>query len=164
MTTAATHLVSGINGVGATLWPITAISRDSSGVFRDIRGRVVKAPQTRLGVALDTADGGRPAKRKAVGKDSDNAAYALVRRLLPTLRRMAAESEAEASDDMESENRDLFGAEAADEAASAYSEGMSAYAEAKAYWANVSKRNAERRGKPYSAIPPANRAQAAKGH
>lgn len=154
MATATVHIAQGLDGK-PSLWPVNAISRDANGVFKDIRGRVVKAPADRLGAAMDSA---QSAKRKPVGKDN-SAIDALVRKLLPTLKRMAAESEA--NDDADAEQEALFGGAAEDEATnSRYAEGMSGYAEAKAYWNGVAERNKAGRGRAYAPVA----ANASKGH
>jgi len=148
----ATHLVSGIDGKSATLWPVNAVSRDRNGVFKDIRGRIVKAPGDRLGAAMDSA---RPAKRrKPVGKDT-SAEDTLIRRLLPTLKRMAT-----AEDDADAEQEVLFGTAEDEATSSRYAEGMSGYAEAKAYWNGVAERNKAGRGRAYAPVA----ANASKGH
>lgn len=161
MATATIHLVNGIDGKSTTLWPVNAISRDANGVFKDIRGRIVKAPADRLGAAMDSA---QPAKRrKPVGKDNSTI-DALVRKLLPTLKRIA--DEAEAQDDADAEQEALFGAEANDEELNekAGIVNVSEQSKTRLQWLEINKRNAERRGLPYSAIVPASREQARKAH
>ena len=160
MATTAFQLVTSIGGKGVSVWPVNAVSRDANGVFKDIRGRVVKAPADRLGAAMDSA---QPAKRKPVANDSSTE-DTLIRRLLPMLKRMA--DEAEATDDMESENRDLFGAEANDEELNEKTGivNVSEQSKTRLQWLEINRKNAERRGLPYSAIVPASREQARKAH
>lgn len=163
MATAATHLVSGIDGKSSIIWPVNAISfNPKTGVFRDIKNRVVKAPADRMGVGMDSSDGGRPAKRsKSVGKDNaDKVADALVRKLLPTLKRLSAE--AEAQDDMQHENRDLFGAEAEDEDFNekAGIVNVSKQSKTRKDWLAINERNRIGRGRAYAPVS----AAASKGH
>ena len=160
MATATIHLVNSIDGKSTTLWPVNAISRDANGVFKDIRGRVVKAPADRLGAAMDSA---QPAKRKPVANDRSTE-DTLIRRLLPMLKRMADEA-ATAEDDADAEQEALFGGSAEDEALEAAGiVNVSEQSKTRLQWLEINKRNAERRGLPYSAIVPASREQARKAH
>jgi hypothetical protein len=132
-----------------------AVSKDRNGVFRDIRGRTIPSPSDRMGMAMDSLQPAKP-----VGRDT-SAEDMLIRRLLPKLKKMADSSaNAEATDDMESENRDLFGAEAADETTNRYAEGMSAYAESRRYWQGVNANNLRNRGRAHAPV----NAVASKGH
>jgi len=152
------HIATGLNGQ-RSIWPAAAISfNPKTGEYKDFKGRVVKPVGDRMGVALDGANGGQPAKRKPVGKDSDKVADALVRKLLPALKRMVAET-AEGEDGKEEEQEALFGGTAED-STEQYAEGMSGYAEAKAYWAGVNANNLRNRGRAYASVA----ARANKGH
>jgi hypothetical protein len=146
MATATVHIAQGLDGK-PSLWPVNAVSRDRNGVFKDIRGRIVKAPADRMGVALDSI---QPAKRrKPVGKDT-RAEDTLIHRLLPMLKRMADES-ATAEDDADDEQQQY--GEVNDEATNGgYAEGMSGYAEAKTYWNGVAERNKAGRGRAYAPV------------
>ena len=162
MATATIHLVNSIDGKSTTLWPVNAISRDANGVFKDIRGRVVKAPAYRLGAAMDSA---QSAKRKPVANDSSTE-DTLIRRLLPMLKRIADEAEAEAQDDVDAEQEALFGGSAEDEALNekAGIVNVSEQSKTRLQWLEINRKNVERRGLPYSAIVPASREQARKAH
>jgi hypothetical protein len=164
MATATIHIVQGLNGQ-RSIWPAAAVSfNPKTGEYKDFKGRVVKAVSDRLGKALDSADGGQPAKRrKPVGKDN-SAEDILIRKLLPTLKKMADEA-ATAEDDADAEQEALFGGTAEDEAQPLNEiVNVSEQSKTRLQWLAINKRNAERRGLPYSAIVPASREQARKVH
>jgi hypothetical protein len=159
----AIHIAQGLDGK-PSIWPAAAISfNPKTGEYKDIKGRSVKAVGDRMGVALDSIQ--QPAKRrKPVGRD--NAVEdALIRRLLPTLKKMA-DGSATAEDDADAEQEALFDAEANDEELNekAGIVNVSEQSKTRLQWLAINKRNAERRGLPYSAIVPASRQQARKAH
>jgi hypothetical protein len=156
MAMATVHIAQGLDGK-PSLWPVNAVSRDRNGVFKDIRGRIVKAPADRLGAAMDSA---QPAKRrKPVGKDT-SVEDTLIRRLLPTLKKMADESFAE--DDAESEQQQYGESEANDEELNEQAGivNVSEQNKTRLDWLAINERNRAGRGRAYAPVA----ANASKGH
>ena len=156
MATATVHIAQGLDGK-PHVWPAAAISfNPKTGEYKDFKGRTVKAPADRMGVALDSL---QPAKRhKPVGRDT-SAEDTLLRRLLPTLKKMANESKAEATDDMESENEMLFGGSVEDEA-QPLNEANEAYKQQRQHWQQINANNLRNRGRAMAPVA----ANASKGH
>lgn len=150
---AASHIVQGLDGK-PSLWPAAAISfNPKTGEYKDFKGRVVKAVGDRLGKALDSTDGGQPAKRhKPVGKDS-SVEDTLIRKLLPTLKRIANEA-ATAEDDAESEQQQYGEPEANDEELSekAGIVNVSEQSKTRLDWLAINERNRAGRGRAYAPV------------